>query len=244
MSIAQRLQESRENRARWRPRLNARLIASLLVGGAISVVALAEDLSKYRNFQLGADLPAIAKQIGASASDAKTLHSRPALIQELEWRPRDLGPSPQAESVSELVFDFYNGELYRIVVNYDRYQIEGLTAKDMADAISVMYGPAAVPGPSVKPTQDRYGNDDDLVARWQDPQYGWDLIRSSYGPSFTLTGLVKRLDSSAQAAMLEAKRLDNQEAPQREAARMASEQEAARLKQEKARIENKPRFRP
>ena len=44
--------------------------------------------------------------------------------------------------------------------------------------------------------------------------------------------------------MLEAKRLDDQEAPQREAARVASEQEAARDKVEKARVLNEARFRP
>jgi len=53
-----------------------------------------------------------------------------------------------------------------------------------------------------------------------------------------------RLDSPAQAATLEAKRLDDQEEPQRNAARLASEQEAAKDKLEKARLLNKPRFRP
>ena len=48
----------------------------------------------------------------------------------------------------------------------------------------------------------------------------------------------------AQAATLEAKRLDDQEAPQREAARLASEEVAAKTKLEKARLVNKPKFRP
>ena len=70
------------------------------------------------------------------------------------------------------------------------------------------------------------------------------LIRSSYGPSFKLVGVLKRLEAPAQAAILEAKRLDDQEAPQRDAARIASEEEAARAKLEKARLVNKPKFRP
>ena len=143
-----------------------------------------------------------------------------------------------------MIFSFYNGELYRIVINYDRYEIEGLTAEDMVNAISVTYGTAAKLDAPVEPVRDRYGDQEDVIARWQDPQYGFDLIRSSYGRGFSLIGVMTRLDSSAQAAMLEAKRLDDQEAPQREAARVASEQEAARDKLEKARLVNKARFRP
>ena len=60
-------------------------LTSFLVFGAISAVCAA-DLSKYRDFQLGTDLPTIAKQVGASPSQAKAIHRRPALIQELEWR--------------------------------------------------------------------------------------------------------------------------------------------------------------
>jgi hypothetical protein len=220
------------------------VLTSLFVCGVMSAAAVTADLSQYRTIQFGTDLSAVAKQVGASASDAKVIHSRPALIQELEWRPRSLGSSPQTESVDKVIFSFYNGELYRIVINYDRYEIEGLTAADMVDAISVTYGTAAKLAAPVKAAQDRYGDQEDVIARWQDPQYGFDLIRSSYGRGFSLIGVMTRLDSPAQAAMLEAKRLDDQEAPQREAARVASEQETARDKLEKARLVNKARFRP
>jgi len=218
----------------------------LFVCGVMSAAAMGADLSQYRDIQFGTDLSAVAKQVGASASDAKVIHSRPALIQELAWSPRGLGtsPPPQAESVDKVIFSFYNGELYRIVINYDRYEIEGLTAEDMIDAISVTYGTAAKLAAPVKAAQDRYGDQEDVIARWQDPQYCFDLIRSSYGRGFSLIGVMTKLDSPAQAAMLEAARLDALEAPQREAARVASEQEAARDKLEKARLVNKPRFRP
>ena len=69
-------------------------------------------------------------------------------------------------------------------------------------------------------------------------------MRSSYGPSFSLIGVLKRLEAPVQAAILEATRLDVQEAPQRETARIATEEEAARTKLEKARLANKPKFRP
>jgi len=217
---------------------------SLFLCGMISAATVAGDLSKYRSFQFGTGLPAVAKQIGASVSQAKVIHSRPALIQELQWRPQSLGPSAQKESADEVIFSFYSGELYRIEIKYDRYETEGLTTEDVIEAVSVMYGATARFTAPVKAAEARYGDQEEVVARWQDPQYCFDLTRSSYGPSFRLIGILKRLDSPAQAAIVEAKRLDVLEAPQRDAALQASEQETARAKLEKARLLNKPRFRP
>ena len=53
-----------------------------------------------------------------------------------------------------------------------------------------------------------------------------------------------QLDTLAQAAVIEAKRLDEQEAPQREADLRRKQGEENRVKQEKARRLNKPSFRP
>ena len=216
----------------------------LLVSGVMPAATLAGDLSKYRNFQLGTDLSTVAKQAGANPSQAKVIHRRPALIQELEWRPQPLGSSSQTEPAKEVVFSFYDGELFRIVVDYDRYETEGLTADDFVDAISATYGPAAKPAAPAKVAPGSYGDQEEILAQWQDSQYRFDLIRSSYGPTFRLVGVIKRLEAPAQAATLEAKRLDDQEAPQRDAARIASEEEAAKAKLEKARLVNKPKFRP
>jgi hypothetical protein len=132
----------------------------------------------------------------------------------------------------------------RTEVEYDRYEIEGLTAEDIVEAVSTIHGPAAKFAPPAAPTEDHYGDKEEVVGRWQDPQYSFDLIRSSYGPTFKLIGVLKKLNSLAQAAIQEAKRLDIQEAPQRDAARQASEQEAVRAMLEKSRLVNKPRFRP
>ena len=64
-------------------------------------------------------------------------------MQELEW-PIWLsgGSSPQTDPVKTILFSFYNGELFRIVVNYDRDETEGLTSEDMIEAISAKYGTA------------------------------------------------------------------------------------------------------
>ena len=216
----------------------------LLVFVVMSAVALAADLSRYRNFQLGTDLPTIADQVGVHVSQATVIHSRPALIQELQWRPQPLAWSSETEPVKEVIFSFYDGELFRIDVNYDRYETEGLTSNDIVQAISVAYGVAARPTAPAEAARDRRFGQEEVLARWQDTQYRFDMIRSSYGPSFRLVGVLKRLEAPVEAALLEAMRLDEQEAPQREAERLASAEEKERAKLEKARLENKPKFRP
>lgn len=83
-----------------------------------------------------------------------------------------------------------------------------------------------------------------LLARWQGPEQCFDLIRLSYGRAFRLAGVLKRLEAPAQANILEAQRLDDQEAPRRDAERIVREKQAEQDKLEKARLLNKPRFRP
>jgi hypothetical protein len=69
-------------------------------------------------------------------------------------------------------------------------------------------------------------------------------VSTSYGPSFKLTGVLKTVEAKATAANLEARRMDDLEAPQRDSARIANEEQLARAKLEKARLVNKPKFRP
>jgi hypothetical protein len=97
----------------------------LLVFAVMSADALAGDLSKYRNFQLGTNLATVAGQAGAHPSQATVIHIRPVLIQELAWRPKPLGWTSETDPVQKAAFSFYDGELFRIVVDYDQYQTEG-----------------------------------------------------------------------------------------------------------------------
>ena len=204
---------------------------------------LAQDLSKYRDFKFGMDLATVAKQAGTNPSQANVLHSRPALIQDLKWRPQPLGYSVKTEPVQEIVFGFYDGELFRIEVIYDQHETEGLTTSDLVEAISTSYGASTSPV-AVAKSAGQFGDQDQVVARWQDSAYRFDLIRASYGPGFTLVGVVKKLETESQAALIEAARLDDKEAPQKEADRIASEGETQRAKLEQARLVNKPKFRP
>jgi len=205
------------------------------------------DLSRYREFQFGTNLLAVAKQADVEPSDAKVIHQRPAVIQELEWRPsRSLGSSPQADPVKEVLFSFYNGELFRMVVNYDRYRTEGLTDEDMVKAISAQYGAASRPDAKVIlfSSFQVYNDSEKVIARWEDSQFSFNLFRSSYQPTFGMLAFSKRLDPLAQVAVAEAIRLDEQQAPQREAERQKKQAEEDRAAQEKARLVNKADFRP
>jgi hypothetical protein len=219
-------------------------LTSVLVFGAISASAWAGDLSRYRAFQFGSNLATVAEQAGVSPSDAKVVHSHPALIQKLSWRPQALGWSSTTEPAQEVAFTFYDGELFQIAVNYDWYETEGLTAADIVAAISATYGIAEKPPAMADAGQSPNRDGEDVLALWQDPQYRFDLIRASYGTGFKLIGVLKKLEAPFLAASLEATRLDIEEAPQRDAARTASEKAAAAAKLEKARLVNMPNFRP
>jgi len=114
----------------------------------------------------------------------------------------------------------------------------------MVEAMSATYGSAAKLMALAPTTPGRSGDPEEVLAQWQDSQYRFDLMRSSYGPTYQLVGVLKKLEAPAQAAAVEASRLDTQEAPERDAARAASEAQEAQAKLDKARLVNKPKFRP
>jgi len=215
-----------------------------LAFAALSVTAFAGDLSRYREFQFGADLSTVAKQTGTDAAEATTLSTRPALIQELAWRPQTLGWSAKTEAVQHVVFSFYNGQLFRIAIDYDAQDTEGLTANDLVAAVSAVYGVASRPTAAASSAQTSDVDGDVTIARWQDPQYRFDLVRSSYGEGFRLIGVERKLEGPVEAATMEAKRLDDLEAPQRDAARAASDEATEKVRLAKARLVNKPAFQP
>jgi hypothetical protein len=212
---------------------------------ALSVAILgAGDLSSYRGFTFGTNLPAVAKQADVKPSEARAIHERPELIQELEWQPRRFpGPSAQLDSVDHILFSFYNGQLFRMLINYDRSRTEGLTLDDMVDAISAQFGPASRDAAEVD-FPSAYNKKVTALARWEDERYAFSLIHSAYQPGFALVALSKQLDALAQTAAVAAMRLDDQEAPQREINRLRMREDEARLQQDKARLANKPGFRP
>ncbi len=220
------------------------VFASTMMFALLAPSAAAGELSRFRNFQLGSDVPTIVKQTGANPVDVKTVHRRPALVQLLEWRPQSLSSSTQPEPAQDIAFTFYNGELFRIFVSYDRYETEGLTSKDMVESFSVKFGEALKPTSLAKPVAASYGDQEEYLARWEDADHRFELMRSSFGPTFKLVGVLKRLETPARLAAIEAGKLDDKEAPQREADQKVKDEATERAKLEKARLVNKPKFKP
>jgi hypothetical protein len=182
----------------------------------------AQDLSMYRNFSFGMTLADISKQIDKKPSDSTVIHERPALIEELTWlpiQPYDL--SRPAEPVDQILFSFYNGALYRMLVTYEDSATKGLTDEDMIRAVSAKYGVATRPVAAVVnfPMNPSYKATEKVIARWEDPQYSVNLFRS-YGDTFAIVMFTKQLDTQAGISIAESVKLEQQEAPLKEAARV------------------------
>jgi hypothetical protein len=229
---------------------DTRTLTIVVLGLLLSTVAThGQDRSHYRDFHLGADVSSVSALTRVAPSDAKTIHQRPALIQEMQWRPSYFmsgSTAPQNDPVQQIVFSFYNDQLYKLAINYDRQRTNGLTDADMIEALSAAYGPPLEP--AAKKTrmvalqiEDEFGTP---VARWGDADYSVVLYRSSYASDFRAIVTSPRLEALARLADAQAIKLDEREAPEREAARQKKDADASRAAQEKARLANKAAFRP
>ena len=169
-----------------------------------SSLAYGQDLSKYRNFSLGTSLIAISRQVNERPAEANVIHQSPALIQELTWWPMpSYQSSAPVDPVQQILFSFYNGALYKMVVTYDSSTTAGLTAEDMVRAISAKYGAATIP-----------------IAQWENLQYSVILSRTSFLNSFQLVICTKQLNDQAEADSAAAAKQAREDAPQLEIARV------------------------
>ena len=196
----------------------------ILCFGAVLLAAPAlrgQDFSKYRDFSLGTSLASVLKHTDKKLTDVNVTHAGRPLFQEVTWWPPNIpGTSFRADSVEQILFSFYNGELYKISVTYDRTYTEGLTAEDMVKFISAKYGPATTLVPEVESAPNvQYEVRQKPFASWEDPQYSFNLVRSSLSHGFELLIYSKRLNAQAEAALAEAVKLEKEEGPQREADR-------------------------
>lgn len=231
--------------------MNARTLAICAFGIALMGHRLeGQDLSRYRTFELRNDLASVSTLTGVATSEARMIHERPAVLQDLEWRPSRWIPGSTAFStdpVEHIFFSFYNNQLFRIVVDYGRERTAGMTDADLTEALSAAYGTplprtsrATVPGASRLETESG-----SPVARWGDTEHAVVLYRSSsFRETFRLIVTDAALDDLARKAEAEARRLDELEAPRREIARQKKEQDDGRAAAEKARVVNKKTFLP
>jgi hypothetical protein len=201
-----------------------------------------QDLSKYRHFTFGMSLIRVLERTDQKMADVKDIRGRPALIQELTWWPPNLpGTSFRSDTVEQILFSFYNAELYKISATYDRTSTEGLTAEDMVKSISAKYGPPTNIALEVNSaTNEQYEMRQKLVASWEDSQYSFRLVRSSFSGGFELVIYSKRLNAEAEVALAEAVKLEKQEEPQREAERQKKDADDLEVTRQK----NQKSFRP
>jgi len=202
-----------------------------------------QDLSKYRNFSFGMRLVDLSKQVDQKPTEANLIHQRPAVIQELTWWPPLASGTRVAEPVRQILFSFYDGELYRILVTYDRYVTEGLTADSMVRTMSAKYGTATRPTAEINfPTNEtgEYGTTEKVIVRWEDSQYSFNLFRSPLSNTFGLVMFSKQLNARAEAAIAKSLKLEGQENPQNEVARVKKEADDL----ETSRQKNIKAFRP
>lgn len=175
----------------------------------------AQDLAKYRNFSFGMSASSVSKLAGQTTTDVVEIHKQPALIQELNWYPPvPFEPSQPAEPVEKVLFSFYNGELYRMLVIYSSDAVKGLTTEDMVGILSAKYGTATRPVAEVRfPTSNLYTAPEKVIARWEDAQYSLNLFRSSMSDTFAVVMFDKRVDAQAASAIVAATKLELQDAP-------------------------------
>jgi len=202
----------------------------------------AQDLSKYRHFTIGMSLTKVLERTGQKTADVKLIHGRPALVQEVTWWPPSLpGISYQSDTVEQILFSFYNGELYKMSVTYDQTATEGLTEQDMVKSISAKYGPATIVAVEIDSAKsDAYVVKQTPVASWEDAQYSFNLTRSAFTDHLGLIIYSKRVNAVAELAIAEAVKIEEQEGPNREAERQKKQTDDL----EAARQKNRKIFRP
>ena len=204
--------------------LSRGVLAATMILISASVIH-AQDLSRYRNFSFGTSLASVSKQVDRQPNDAEVIYHQPGLIQELTWYPpKPFDSSRPAEPVDKVLFSFNHGELYRMLVTYESSATKGLTDEDMIRIVSAKYGVATRPVADVNfPTNPSYRASEKVVARWEDPQYSFNLFRFSASNAFAIVMFDKRLDAQAGASIAESVLLEQLEAPQKEAERVKKE---------------------
>jgi hypothetical protein len=228
----------------------AAIAALLLVMDGWSVAAQAPF--QYREYTLETGLAAVIAVNPLRMTNPRTLHERPASIQEVVWRAPYLGlqgvRGEQPDPVQEMLFTFYNDELYQIVVTYNQGRMAGLTEADVVATLSETYGVSLLRDTRAARTvaDADVRRDMAIVAQWDDDRALLTLVRgtSTYSPQFQLVLISKRLNRGARAAIVEAQRLDALDTPRRERERQAQAAAAAEAADQKARDVNKAAFRP
>jgi hypothetical protein len=212
-----------------------------------AAVCGAQDFASYRGFRLGSSVEEVTSKIGSTRSRLTVIHEQPALIEDFEWYAnRTPEASAIADSLRAIRFSFYNHALFRMLVTYDPSKTQGLTTEDVIDAIGGQYGK---PGTStgmviVSPLGNAFPAYEAILAEWETDQYSYRLFRSSFGSTFGLVIVGKAVQAQAVAASEQSLAQDQLDAPRKELERRKQQDTERREADAKARMANKPKFRP
>lgn len=212
---------------------------------AVSTVSSAE-LSRYREFELGASVATVTA-VTQNAARVRIVHSRPALLQQLEWRPRYMAGAPQADrdSIGEVVFSFVDDQLFQMSIAYAQDRTSGLTDQDMVGSLTAVYGAPSSPAPRTRTSSSLLALDVPVViAEWRHAETTVVLQRREYSESFFLVITSLPLDIIARKAQATAVAMDQSEAPAREAALLKKRAADEKLAAETTRSANKKVFQP
>jgi len=217
------------------------LVAVALVLG--SQLVSAQDLSRYRGYVLDSSLESVLAASALRATDAKTLHERPAKIQELEWRAPYLSSRDElADPVRGIIFSFCDDALYQVLVSYDRDRTDGLGNGDIIASLTTTYGTPVLRSAHNRPLD--APPDTVVLAQWDRAASSLTLLRGVYSAEFQLILTSKALSTRARSAIREAGRLDAIQAPRRELEQRKKEAADAAAARDKIRATNKAAFRP
>ena len=207
--------------------------------------ASAAELSRYREFELGTSVAAVTAVTLTAERDTKTVHSRPALVQEVVWQPRYTTGAPVADrnSIDAMVFSFVDDRLFKMTVAYERGRTTGLTNADMIAALTELYGAPATPSVSSRGAADAL-DAGAVIAEWRQGDVQIALRRTKYNESFSLVITSLSLNALAHKAEATALVMDAREAPAREAALAKKRADELRQAEEQIRTTNKKVFKP
>jgi hypothetical protein len=225
------------------PTLSFRFVRGLVIAAMIAVSwpVAGADFRTYRDFTLGASTADVLARAGAAQRDVKQVHARPAVLEDLSWRPPYISNLADRDSVSGIAFSFIDDRLFRMAVDYDRSRTEGLTNEDMITSLSAVYGPrVTVSSPAGRRTSFESPDEPTVLATWREGDTAITLHRLAFSRGFGLVITLVPLEELARKAQVTAMSLDAREAP----VRAKAEADAAQRAEEQTRTANKAVFKP
>lgn len=225
--------------------MHAARFAMIVCAAVMTVpqVAAASPYSSYRGVSIGDSVSAVVASLKMAPGDVAVVHARPALIQQLTWRPNEYfaGRTGPPDALVEMVLSFHLGRLARLVATYERARTEGLTNADLHASFTSIYGTSMlVPTATRAPSP----GEPEIIGQWGDSETLVVVWREGYPGRVKVTVSSVAADRLLQDARTSGARLDAVEAPTREIVRRISAETTRQQRGEQSRSDNKASFKP